>query len=234
MKIFKIVLLSLVFMLFSACGNKVAFKPKEPLSNAALVYVYAVENMGNDENTEESDFSIRINNKPVMQRIKAGEFLAFNLKPTSLTISATKQEVDEKTIRLNLEVGQIYYLRITDNLDDGRFSFEVVPNSIAFNEIKKTGEAGTNVESPDNIITAFVNPKEKESVEVKATPKSQEVQQVTQTSASVPTQTYQAPVPIAKPALSKTDEIMKAYSLKEKGIISDDEFKALKSDILKK
>ena len=33
--------------------------------------------------------------------------------------------------------------------------------------------------------------------------------------------------------LSKTDEIEKAYKLKERGIISDEEFQALKTNILK-
>ena len=231
-------LLSLVVLMFSACGNKIAFKPQEPLSNAALVYVYAVTNISSDENTNESDFIIRINNKPTMQRVKGGEYVAFNLKPVELSISVTKKEVEEKVIKLNLKSGHIYYLRITDNLDDARFAFELVDNSIASKEIAKTGLAGTNEESPDNIITAFVNPKEKESVEVKATQKVQNVQQPSKDAVVTPVQksvqTYQAPTPIAQPSLSKTDEIMKAYSLKEKGIISDDEFKALKSDILKK
>jgi hypothetical protein len=236
MKIVKLSLLSLVLLVFVACGNKLAFKPQEPLQNAALVYVYAVENIGDDENTNESDFSIRINNKPVMQRIIGGEYMVFNLKPVSLSISATKKEVDEKVLKLDLKASHIYYLRITDNLEDGRFAFEVVDNSIASKEIQKTGLAGTNEESPENIITEFVNPTKKstESVEVVAKPKAQQNTTVTQQQVTAPS--YQAPTvaPVSTSTMSKTDEIMKAYSLKEKGIINDDEFKALKSDILKK
>jgi hypothetical protein len=236
MKIVKLSLLSLVLLVFVACGNKLAFKPQEPLQNAALVYVYAVENIGDDENTNESDFSIRINNKPVMQRIIGGEYMVFNLKPVSLSISATKKEVEEKVLKLDLKASHIYYLRITDNLEDGRFAFEVVDNSIASKEIQKTGLAGTNEESPENIITEFVNPTKKstESVEVVAKPKAQQNTTVTQQQVSAPS--YQAPTvaPVSTSTMSKTDEIMKAYSLKEKGIINDDEFKALKSDILKK
>ena len=102
MKIIKLSLLFLLLLVFAGCGNKLAFKPQEPLQNAALVYVYAVENIGDDENTNESDFSIRIN-KPVMQRIIGGEYMVFNLKPVSLSISATKKEVEEKVLKLDLK-----------------------------------------------------------------------------------------------------------------------------------
>ncbi|NPA59374.1 MAG: hypothetical protein GXO30_02745, partial [Epsilonproteobacteria bacterium] len=46
MKIFKILFLSLVLLLLGGCGNKVAFKPKEPLANSALVYIYVISELG--------------------------------------------------------------------------------------------------------------------------------------------------------------------------------------------
>jgi uncharacterized protein DUF2846 len=230
MKIIKILLLSLILLLLTGCGNRTPFKAQEPLENAALVYIYTTTSVTSDENTNESDYSIRINNKPVMQRIKSGEYMVFNLKPQPMTISTTKKQIDEKVLNLDLKTGQIYYLKIKDDLDDGSFAFHKVENSIGSKEIAKTGLAGSSEESQENIITEFVNPKETESVEVKPT--------VAPATAVVPVVVPQAsaPAPAASAAapVSKTDEIMKAYEMKEKGIVSDEEFKALKTNILNK
>lgn len=218
MKITKVLLLSMIMLLVAACGNKTPFKAQEPLENAALVYIYVTTQISADDGSSESDYNIRINNKPYMQRINKGEYIVLNLKPQAMTISATKKQIQEKVLNLDLESGQIYYLKIKDDLTGGSFEFIKMKNSIASKEISKTGLAGSSEESRENIITEFVNPKETESVEVKA------VAPVAVPQTSTPVTTH----------MSKTNEIMKAYGLKEKGIISDEEFKALKTNILDK
>ncbi|EDZ63709.1 hypothetical protein SMGD1_1550 [Sulfurimonas gotlandica GD1] len=226
MKIIQILLLSATLLLVTACGNRTPFKKQEPLENAALVYIYALDNVSSSESSTASDYNIRINNKPYMERIKQGEYIVLNLKPQAMTISATKKQVEEKVLTLDFKTGHIYYLKIKDDLDNGAFEFQQVNNSIGSKEIIKTGLAGSSEESQENIITEFVNPKETESVEVKAVV-APVVAPIAIPQASTPAQSLSAP-------MSKTDEIMKAYGLKEKGIISDEEFKALKTNILNK
>lgn len=222
MKILKTLLLTATLLLFSACGNKTAFKLQEPLQKAALVYVYAKVKLDSTGNSNRGEYSLRINNKPVMQRIKDGEYMVLNLKPEAMTLSATRDQIQEVVLDLDLKEGETYYLKVIDSQDGSAFNFVKVASSEAKKEIATTGLAGSFEESVDNIITEFVNPKSSESMEVKAIAP---VPVVTQAPATRPIQT--AP-------MSKTDEIMKAYELKEKGIIDEQEFKTLKTNILNK
>ncbi|PHQ65727.1 MAG: hypothetical protein COB99_02315 [Sulfurimonas sp.] len=228
MKTVKILLLTITLLLITACGNRTPFKKQEPLENAALVYIYAELKVSADDSMSDSEYNIRINNKPVMQRIKDGEYMVFNLKPQPMTISATKKQIQEEVLDMNLKTGQIYYLKISDNQEGNTFEFIEVKSSIASKEIAKTGLAGSMEESPENIITEFVNPKNTESMEVKPTAAPATIV------APVVIPQASVPAPAAVAPMSKTDEIMKAYGLKEKGIISDEEFKALKTNILNK
>jgi hypothetical protein len=232
MKIIKTLLLTIILLLLSACGNKVAFKKQEPLENAALVYIYSPIKVLADESSSDPEYSIRINNKPYMQRIKEGEYIVLNLKPHKMTISATRNQIQEKILNMNLKKGQIYYLRI-EALEDTTFDFKQVNNFTGLNEIAKTGLSGSSEESPENIITEFVNPKEEESMQVKAAvvpvaAPTRAPQTIAPMQQAVPMQT------VPRAPISKTDEIMKAYEMKEKGIVNDEEFKALKANILNK
>ena len=226
MNIVKTLLLIATLLLFSACGNKTAFKLQEPLDNAALVYVYAKVKLDSSEGTNRGEYSLRINNKPVMQRVKDGEYMALNLKPQAMTISATKGQIQEVVLDLDLKAGQTYYLKIVDSQDGSAFDFVKVKNSEAKIDIASTGLAGSSEESPENIITELINPKNSDSMEVKAVVPVV-VPAATQTPVASKAQIQTVP-------MSKTDEIMKAYGLKEKGIIDEQEFKALKTNILNK
>nr|WP_321266779.1 hypothetical protein [uncultured Sulfurimonas sp.] len=229
MNILKTLLLATILLLMTACGNKTAFKLQEPLDKAALVYVYAKMNLGSSEGSSRGEYSIRINNKPVMQRIQDGEYMVFNLKAQAMTLSATKKQIQEVVLDLDLKEGQTYYLKIKDTQDGSGFDFVQMNSSEAKTEIASTGLAGSSEESPENIITEFVNPKDSESMEVKPAV------------ASTPVVAAPVVVPQASPRsttpkapMSKTDEIMKAYDMKEKGILNEEEFKTLKSNILNK
>jgi len=228
MNIVKTLILTATLLLFSACGNKTAFKLQEPLQNAALVYVYAKIKLDSSEGFNRGEYSLRINNKPIMQRIKDGEYMVLNLKPQAMTISATKAQIQEVVLDLDLKAGQTYYLKIVDSQDGSAFDFVKVQSSEAKTEIALTGLAGSSEESPENIITELINPKTNdESMEVK-----------TAVAPAVVPVNSQTPVvrqtPIQVVPMSKTDEIMKAYEMKEKGILSDEEFKTLKTNILDK
>ena len=230
----KIVVLASVLLMIVACGSKIPFKKQQPLENAALVYVYVPDTVTAGEDTQTYTYSLRINNKKYKQRITEGEYLTLNLKPITLDISATRSDVEEHKLRVSLEAGKIYYFKIQKH-DDLSFTFERVKNSVALAEIAKTGLAGSMVDDTSNIITEFVNPKEdkKEDVLIKQA----------QTQQPVKTQMATPVVPVVTPTTtsstkrvtaSKLDEIKKAYEMKKEGIISDDEFKTIKSEILAK
>ena len=202
MKKAQLLVLSIVLLFITACGDRVAFKPQEPLSNAALVYVYVSPYSELIEGEYTSYYVIRINNKRLDARLYKNEYIALDVKPGKTTFSATRAEIEEKSLSVNLEAGHIYYLRVTGDLEDGSFKFEHVSNAEGSKEIKTTGLSGSMVNSPEYIVTELV---ENDTDEKKETS-----------------------------SLSKTQEIEKAYALKEKGIISQKEFEQLKADILAK
>ena len=221
MKKINTLILLAILLLISACGNKLAFKPQEALTNGSLVYIYVPVRVSSDDGSTASDYMIRINNKLYKRRIEQGEYISLELKSNQTKISVTKREIEEKVLDLNLQASKIYYLKITDDMSDGGFMFEVMDAKKGLKEISKTGLAGTNEESSQNVITEFFKPEEKKSSEIKET-------KTTQKTSIAP------PPPSTKQNISKTDEIMKAYGLKEKGVITDKEFNALKTDILNK
>jgi len=212
MKKIQILLISLGMLLLSACGSKIPFAKQDPLPNAALVYVYQPSNIGSEDNANTSDYNIRFNGRRVMERISSDEYMVFNVKPEHVEISAVRKQIEEKTITLDLKAGQTYYLKIIDNMDGDNFDFVRMNKRDAYPELTKTGLAGSSVENEENIINVFIDKPKKEAVVV-------------------------APITQSAPAVSKVskmDEIQKAFEMKEKGILSDDEFKALKAEILAK
>ena len=163
MKTIKILMLTITMLLITACGNKTSFKAQEPLQNASLVYIYALTQITSDDSASDPEYSIRINNKPYMQRIKEGEYIVLNLKPQAMKISATKKQIDEKVLDMDLKTGQIYYLKMK-TIEGGSFELILMENNVGSKEITKTGLAGSSEESTENIITEFVNPKETETM----------------------------------------------------------------------
>lgn len=214
MKKIKIALAVLVALFVTGCGSKVPFKAQEPVAEAALVYVYVAESYGDIESDSYQSYSVRINGKRVGQRLKAGEYTTLDLKPNPAKISATKDQIIEKSLDLDLKIGETYYLKIRDNLERGSFAFEHVSKEIGAKEITKTGVAGSMIEDLDNTLTELVG-----------TSKAQESQVVEAT---------REVKAAAVAPISRVDELEKAYKLKEKGIISDEEFKTLKSQIISK
>lgn len=209
---FKILLLSLTLLLLTACGSKIPFAKQDPLPNSALVYVYLPVNISDDESANESDYNILFNGRRVMERLSSNEYMAFNVKPEQVEVSALRQQIEKKSVALDLKVGETYYLKIVDNLAGNSFDFVQMNKKDAYPELMKTGLAGSSVENEENIINVFMDePKKEESAII------------------VPV--ISEKVPAAK-TVSKMDEIQKAYDMKEKGMLSEEEFNALKAEIL--
>lgn len=201
MKILKYSLVAFVMFFLTACGTKLPFAPQKPLKDASLVYVYIPNKIVVDEdNTTPGKYTIRINNKRTKKSMTLGEYMPYNLKTGSITLSATKDALIEHGIKLNLKAGKIYYVKVNTQ-DNGDFNIKLVDEQTALKEIAKTGLADTYVVEENEIITQLIEPKKKEKT-------------VTST--------------------SKVDELRKAYQLKQDGIISEEEYKTLKREILTK
>ena len=227
-KIVTVVGLLVVSLLFVGCGSKAPFKAQEPLENAALVYIYVPQSVGTEESMGGSDYSVRINNKRYLERVRGGEFISFNLKPQPMTISITRAQIEEKVLNMDLKAGQTYYLKVSENLAGGKFDFEMVDNAKGSKEIAKTGLAGSSVESRENIITEFVTGS-----------KSAKEEDMMVQEQPAPVQAAPQPVVYVQSAVkaepsAKMDEVQKAFKLKEQGILSDAEFQKLKTEILSK
>lgn len=205
----KTVLLTIILLLLTACGNKVPFQKQEPQINSALVYLYLPTNISSDESDNTSDYNILFNGRQVTEKISSNEYMAFNVKPEKIEISVVRKQIEKKSITLDLKVGQIYYLKIEDNLAGNTFDFVRMNKRDAYPKLMKTGLAGSSVESEENIIDVFTGESKKEE-SVVVEPSSSN----------------------AVASTSKMDEIQKAHEMKEKGILSEDEFQALKTEIL--
>lgn len=249
-----------VSLVFSGCGAKKPFEPQQPLPKAALVYIYVVEGMSSLENESHATYQIRINDKPYLERIESGEHMVLNVKPNPTLFSAVKNQIIEEHVKLNLKEGDVNYIRITDNVSVGEFGFEQVSADVARSEIAKTGLAGSVLESADNMITELIGLEGDDDSTVSGSnkvPALTEAQidaiiekKLAQRAAANGTanKTVIAPannspfLPKLKGAKtnakvsksSKLAEIKEAYNMKEQGIISQDEFDALKADILAK
>ena len=202
MKKITIITLTIISLLISGCGSKVPYKSQEPLENASLVYIYVTATNNFTDTLATSIYQVRINGKKVKQKIAHNEYMALDLKTNEITISATRTQIEERSLKLKLENGKIYYLRVKTDMDDGGFEFEEVKGSVGMQEIVKTGLAGSTLEDKDTKLTELVGSKNSDEVK--------------------------------KEKFSKIDEIKKAHNLKEQGVISNEEFEALKKEILDK
>lgn len=214
----KILVLSsllLIGIVFSACGSKSPYVERKPLDDAALVYVYVASQSGVSDNNRDHAYKIKVNGKNVEGYIKADEYMALDLKPGNVEITAIRADVEAQSIKLELKAGDVNYLKIK-SYSDAFAKFDIIKSQsiVAKKEIVKTVDAASK-----NIIE-----KEIEGVSVFAQKKEPVKESVVQ---STTTPAISAPV-------SKTDELEKAYKLKEKGIISEEEFKTLKSQIITK
>jgi len=229
--------LVLMSVLFTACGSKVPFKAQKPLPKAALVYIYVVDGISDNDDASHHDYNIRINGKRYLERIESGEYMVFNLKPNVTLFSVVKGQIIEQHIKLNLKAGDVNYLRVTDNVSYGEFAFEQVSPQEARAEIVKTGLSGSSMEDPSNIITELIGNEEKDNSIVKAKTDAIPAMSEAQIDAIIEKKLASKGVDVSAPvstSSSKLDKIKEAFEMKKQGILTDDEFKSLKADILAK
>ncbi len=199
MKLIKLFLLFPILILLTACGSRISFIEKEPISNASLVYLYQLNDVSNDDDIANTYYTVYINDKRVDDKIRSQEYMFFYLKPNSTTISIKRAAFEEKSITLDLKQGNIYYLRVKDGLDNNEFEVIQVKSSIGLKEIQDTGLVGSVLINKDEVITETIDTENKN-----------------------------------KNNLSKTDKIKEAYKMKVDGLITDEEYKELKAQILAK
>ena len=211
MKRLLIIALLLVSTLFTACG-KIPFEKQKPLTEAALVYVYLTMDSGINDTNRMPNYVVGINGKNTEGSIEYGTYKFFNIKPGKVTISATRSDVEKQDIELNLDAGKTYFLRVKSFSDDfAKFEIARVNSNEAYSELMNTTLAD-KFEKSENTISELISSSSDEP----------EVAKVKAIEAN------------ATQSTSKIDEIQKAYDMKEKGMLSEEEFKTLKAEILAK
>lgn len=234
-------LLSLTFFI-AGCTTKTPFTSQEPLQDAALVYFYVSEKSSTiDVNMEDSKYKTRINGKNVAGTVEAGEYKVFDMKPATVLFTSVRRNIEEKFLKLNLQAGQTYYLKVQSGSFGGLYSFKEVSATEASKDLAQSSLAGSfemdmaayvpdfagstaGIDENDKIpsmseaeIDAIIEKK------LKAMGASQQV------AAPVRTQ-----VQNNTSSGSKLDNIKEAYEMKKQGLLTNDEFKAMKAEILAK
>lgn len=192
----------LISMILTGC-TKTPFKKEEPLKGSALVYVYVMAGNSINDTDKVSYYEVEINGHLMEDKIYPEEFLKYNLSSNQVEISVLRNQIEKKSIQLNITKGKTYYLRAMSQDDGfGKFEFELIPNVQALKEIKQTRYAIPEEGKPLDILVT------KEKVEEEA-----KKEQLTASK-------------------SKTEKIKEAHDLKKDGIITQQEFEKLKAEII--
>jgi hypothetical protein len=234
-------------ILISGCGTKTPFKQKDPLDGAAVVYVYATDNVYSDEGWQNSRFKLRINGKNVRGELNEGEFQVFDMKPATVLITAVRQNAFMLHVKLKLEAGKIYFLRLDGGAGDSDFTFEDVTNTIGSKEIVNSKKAGSLQIDFNNYVPDFADSTvtdKKDGVTAVPAMSEAEIDAIIEKklNAKMATMPKPAPTPAplqpkAKPSISRVeqmDQLDRAFGMKEKGILTDAEYQKMKAEILGK
>ena len=234
----KALLITILMLFVSGCGTKVPFKAQEPLDGAAVVYVYANDTVSDDESMQDDKFQLRINNQNVAGRLNGGEYRVFDMKPATILMSAVRTNIEEHYVKLNLEAGKVYYLQIQTGSYGEEFTFGEVSVSEGQKDIANTTLAGATGIDVTSYVPDFAGSTAGKEDGTVAVPAMTEAEidamiekKLGQRAATVPAPAVATPV---APKLSTMDEIDRAYQMKEKGIITQDEFNKIKAEILAK
>lgn len=151
-KILIILLTITIASIFTACADKTPFKEQTPLSNSALVYVYAKQVILDEDGSSVARFQLLVDDKSIGIRLVENEYTPLDLKAQNVKISSVKDALITKEITLDLKDGDIYYLR-AQMLNGDNFKFEIVERYIALEEIAKTKLYGSFMkDSIDSLI----------------------------------------------------------------------------------
>ena len=236
------ILFTLVFVLIlSGCTTKTPFQVKQPVENAALVYIYVTNvQSGMDDAMEDSKYKTQINRKNVAGHIRAGEYKVFDMKPAMVLFTATRRNIEDLHIKLNLQAGQTYYLRTQSAGFGEEFSFEQVSASKASKELQTSKLAGSFEMDMAAYVPEFAG-------STAGTEKANQIPAMSEAEidaiiekklkamGSTNSATTATVVTAPKASTtSKLDEIKQAYEMKKDGLLTNEEFKAMKAEILAK
>ncbi len=151
------IVIALALLGTSGCSLKAPFKKAESIDDTATVYIYRLNHPGLDG----TSYKIYVDGRYTHHYLKANEYFPFHIKEGETTISAIANGIIEHAIELDLDDDNDYFLKITPT-DGDNFTFEVVGESVALNEITGTVLSGSTFEE---------NPVENKVVEEKVATK---------------------------------------------------------------
>ena len=227
-------ILLLVSTLFVSC-SKVPFVEKDVRKDASLVYVYTLPAYDSERFPK---YKISINGKTTKGNIRDNEYTSYDLKSGAITFKAARNDVEWQELSMTLEAGSVYYLRIQSISDDfAKFTFTQVNEVEALAELESTNIAG-EYNKADSIIDALIPEDEDAKKSSAASGMTEEqinalIEKKVAERASGTTSTTQATPSLTRTG-SKLDDIRNAYEMKNQGLLSDSEFKAMKAEILAK
>ncbi len=140
-----IILILSAVVLFSISGcSKVPFAPQAQPKDKALVYVYAVNNVGDGEDDSSPRYKILIDDEIVSERVEQSEYLGFELKPAETKVAVIRGSIIEHALTLNTTAGEQYFFKIVTDDEGGDFEFSQVSQEQGMKEIEKTFLAGAS------------------------------------------------------------------------------------------
>lgn len=240
MNIIKIFFITSILVLFSACTDKTPFKEKEPISGAAQVYVYVSNvQLGMDESMQDSKYKLQINGKNVAGTIQAGEYKVFDMKPATVLFSSVRRNIEMMHAKLHLEAGERYYLKAQSEGFGEGYTFSIIEESLALQDLKTSTLAGSSEMDMTAYVAEFGGSTAKDGTnEIAPTMSEAEIDAIIEKKL----QERGAPKAVVTPVIatpvvsttSKLEDIKKAYDMKENGLLTEEEFKAMKAEILAK
>ena len=240
----KNLLLSLLIILFglftTSCADKKAFKLSATKPSAAIVYIYVEDDTNIDDSFVVAKYDVLINGNKTAKSLKVGEFIKLDVKAVPLAISIARQDLEIQTVKLEPKVGEIYYLRAQSNsIRFGAFDFELVSSSQGSEEI------ANNVSSSEYVVDEkMLDMLVKSDKQDTSSMSEDQIDKIIEEKlkAMNASTSQQASSSTVAPAVSKTfsrtgnklADIRNAYEMKKQGLLTEEEFLQMKSEILAK
>ena len=240
MNTIKALLILALILLISGCATKTPFKTQEPLQGAALVYMYVADTQSNmDHSMEDSKYKTQINGKNVAGTIEAGEYKVFDMKPATVLFTAVRRNIETLHAKLSLQAGQTYFLKTQSGAFGEAFTFEQVSASEASEDLKTSKLAGSFEMDMAAYVPDFGGSTAGKDSDNKIPAMSEaEIDAIIEKKLAAMGTNTQAPAAVAPrvniSTSSKLDDIKEAYEMKKEGLLTNEEFKAMKAEILAK
>ena len=164
------------------------------------------------------------------------------MKPDTILVTAVRRNIEEQNLKVSMQAGNVYFLKIESGSFGALYTFEQVSSSEGQSGIAKTALSGaTGIDltayTPDfggstagqDGKTAVPAMSEAE-IDAIIEKKLKAMQKTAPAVSTAVVQTIQQ----AAPKLSKMDEIQRAFEMKEKGMLTHEEFTTIKAEILAK